>query len=74
MSEQIPLKYQPLIERVKAKGSTSKAEAIKAFCLQCVDYKYKRVQHCSAKNCALYQVRPYQKKKTDLVLVDQITN
>jgi hypothetical protein len=31
MSEQIPLKYQPLIERVKTKGSKSKAEAIKAF-------------------------------------------
>ena len=60
MSEQIPLKYQPLIERVKTKGSKSKAEAIKAFCLQCVDFKYKRVKHCSAKNCALYQVRPYQ--------------
>jgi len=65
MSEQIPLKYQPLLGRVKAKGSTSKAEAIKAFCLQCVDYKYKRVQNCSAKNCALYQVRPYQKKKSE---------
>ena len=65
MSEQIPLKYQPLLGRVKAKGSTSKAEAIKAFCLQCVDYKDKRVQNCSAKNCALYQVRPYQKKKSE---------
>jgi hypothetical protein len=45
---------------VKTKGSKSKAEAIKAFCLQCVDFKYKRVKHCSAKQCALYQVRPYQ--------------
>ena len=66
MSDQIPLRYQPLLARVKTKGNTSKAEAIKAFCLQCVDYKYKRVQHCSAKHCALYQVRPYQKKKSEL--------
>lgn len=62
MSEQVPVKYQPLIQRVKTSGSKSKAEAIKAFCLECVDYKYKRVQNCSAKLCALYQVRPYQKK------------
>ena len=65
MSDQIPIKYQPLINRVRTKGNISKAEAIKAFCLQCVGYKYKRVQHCSCKQCALYQVRPYQTKKTD---------
>jgi hypothetical protein len=61
VSEQVPLKYRSLIQRVKASENKSKAEAIKAFCLECVDYKYKRVQNCSAKSCALYQVRPYQK-------------
>lgn len=62
MNEPIPSRYLPLIERVKAKGSTSKADAIRAFCLQCVDFKYKRVQRCSVTNCALHQVRPYQIK------------
>jgi hypothetical protein len=63
MIEQIPIRYQPLFLRVQNKESKSKAEAIKAFCLQCVDYKYKRVRSCSVKNCALHQVRPYQKNK-----------
>ena len=61
VSEQAPLKYRSLIQRVKASENKSKAEAIKAFCHECVDYKYKRVQNCSAKSCALYQVRPHQK-------------
>lgn len=65
MSDTIPVKYQALIRRVKGTESKSKAEAIKAFCLECVDYKYKRVQNCSSKQCALYKVRPYQQKSSE---------
>lgn len=65
MSSQIPLKYQQLMARVSDKNNNSKAEAIKAFCLQCVDYKFKRVRYCSASHCALFHVRPYQSKTTD---------
>lgn len=63
MSEEIPSKYKTLFARVNAENSKSKSDAIKAFCLRCVDYKYKRVRHCSVKNCPLYQVRPFQVKK-----------
>ena len=62
MSSEIPLKYQALMSRVSNKNNNSKAEAIKAFCLQCVDYKFKRVRYCSASHCALFHVRPYQSK------------
>jgi len=62
MSNEIPIRYQPLFERVRLITNKSKAEAIKAFCLQCVDYRYKRVKFCTAKTCPLYQVRPYQEK------------
>ena len=65
MSSQIPHKYQQLIARVNDKNNNSKAEAIKAFCLQCVDYKSKRVRYCSASQCALFHERPYQIKTMD---------
>ncbi len=65
VSSQIPLKYQKLMARVSDKNNNSKAEAIKAFCLQCVDYKFKRVRQCSVSHCALFHVRPYQSKTTD---------
>ena len=62
MSEIIPIKYLPLLQRVRDKNSKSKAEAIKAFCLQCVGFQSKRVTNCTALKCPLYQVRPYQKR------------
>lgn len=61
--ESIPLKYQSLFDRVHDRNSKSKADAIKAFCLQCVGFKYKRVTNCTAPKCPLFNVRPYQKKK-----------
>ena len=61
--ELIPLKYQGLFNRVKDLGSKSKADAIKAFCLQCVGFKFKRVTDCTAPKCPLFNVRPYQKRK-----------
>ena len=61
-NESIPVKYQALFQRVKEQKSKSKAEAIKAFCLECVGFKYKRVTNCTSPNCALFTVRPYQDK------------
>jgi hypothetical protein len=58
----VPLKYQALFQRVKEQKSKSKAEAIKAFCLECVGFKFKRVTNCTAPTCALFGVRPYQDK------------
>ncbi len=60
MTSEVPIKYQPLFTRVERVESKSKAEAIKAFCLRCVGYRYKGVRNCSSKGCPLYQVRPYQ--------------
>lgn len=59
--ESIPIKYQGLFHRVKDLQAKSKAEAIKAMCLECVGFKYKRVTACTAPRCPLYSVRPYQK-------------
>ena len=61
----IPVKYQALFHRVKDQKSKSKAEAIKAFCLECVGFKYKRVTECTSPNCALFNVRPYQDRVSD---------
>ncbi len=58
----IPVKYQALFHRVKDLKTKSKAEAIKAFCLECVGFKYKRVTNCAAPKCPLFNVRPYQDK------------
>jgi hypothetical protein len=60
--ETVPLKYQTLFQRVKDQKSKSKADAIKAFCLECVGFKFKRVTNCTAPTCALFNVRPYQDK------------
>jgi hypothetical protein len=66
MSENsIPVKYQALLHRVKDLKSKSKAEAIKAFCLECVGFKYKRVANCAAPKCPLFNVRPYQIKDSE---------
>jgi len=58
----VPLKYRGLFTRVKIEKNKSKADAIKAKCLECVNFKYKRVTECSAPQCPLFEVRPYQKK------------
>lgn len=60
--ESVPLKYQGLFQRVKDMRSKSKAEAIKAMCLECVGFKFKRVTECTSPKCPLFHVRPYQKK------------
>ena len=57
----IPLKYQSLFHRVIDLQSKSKADAIKAFCLHCVGFKFKRVTNCTSPKCPLFNVRPYQK-------------
>lgn len=60
MTESVPKKYQALFERVGTVGAKSKADAIKAFCLNCVGFHSKRVTNCTAPGCPLFQVRPYQ--------------
>jgi hypothetical protein len=64
MTEEVPIKYQSLFQRVGTLGAKSKADAIKAFCLRCVGFHSKRVTTCTSPNCPLYQVRPYQKDAT----------
>lgn len=63
IDDAVPTKYKGLIHRVKTLKSNSKADAIKAFCLECVGFKFKRVTNCTAPTCALFNVRPYQVKE-----------
>lgn len=44
--------------RIRAK--TSRAAAVKLFCLDCVGGTRAEVRDCTAKDCALYPHRPYQ--------------
>jgi hypothetical protein len=39
-------------------------QAIKQFCLDCVGDKREDVTNCTAPKCALYPLRPYQKRKS----------
>lgn len=66
VSEEVPIKYQPLFQRVGSQGAKSKADAIKAFCLRCVGFHSKRVTSCTSPTCPLYKVRPYQKGVVEL--------
>lgn len=66
----IPVKYQALFHRVKDLKSKSKAEAIKAFCLECVGFKFKRVTNCTSPKCPLFNVRPYQDKVNEVEETD----
>ncbi len=44
----------------KAQKKTSPMQAIKNFCLDCVDNR-SDITNCTAKQCAIYIYRPYQK-------------
>jgi hypothetical protein len=59
--EKIPLSYRA--NYVKA-ISGSKAAAIKAKCLDCVNWQRKEVEDCSITTCPLHPTRPYQHKKS----------
>lgn len=37
--------------------------SINMFCWECVCYKKPEVTNCTAVNCPLYQVRPWQRKE-----------
>ena len=50
-----------LFQRVYA-WQTSPMECIKAFCLQCNGYQEASIRGCNAPACALYRLRPYQRK------------
>lgn len=41
-----------------------RANAIKAFCLVCLNYNRKDIRECTAPTCPLYPWRPYQAKST----------
>ena len=60
-------------ELVRTKPSTPKQrhkkdplslrKSIDAFCYQCICEVITEITLCTAKNCPLYKVRPYQKKE-----------
>lgn len=37
--------------------------SINAFCWECIGENVKDIRYCTATNCPLYEVRPYQEKK-----------
>ena len=48
----------PLRDRAK----TSRAAAVKLFCLECVGGVRQDVRNCTSIDCALYPHRPYREK------------
>jgi hypothetical protein len=54
----IPKSYQ--YNYLKAMTGNSRAEKIKAKCLDCCNWLQIEIIHCSVTNCPLHSVRPYQ--------------
>ena len=58
--DHIPEVYQGNYKKAVGIGQNpSKAEAIKAKCLDCVNWERTEVRDCTAKNCPLWTHRPY---------------
>ncbi len=63
MAARFPIKdaskhADPIPLRIRAK--TSRAAAVKLFCLDCVGGQRMEVRNCTSHDCALYPHRPYQ--------------
>jgi hypothetical protein len=43
----------------KAMSGTSRKAAMQAFCLECMGWQRKEVEHCTSPACPLYPYRPY---------------
>jgi hypothetical protein len=60
------LKQMPVsLRKTYEKSFTSKAAAIKSFCIECTGYERKSVRECTDTGCPLWPHRPYQKKDED---------
>lgn len=44
------------------KNKRSLRASVDAFCFECVGDKIEEVRHCTAVDCPLYYVRPYQER------------
>lgn len=58
---QIPKAYRAVYK--KAMTGKSLRAAVNAFCLECVCWQRLEITNCTAKNCPLYNYRPYQDSK-----------
>ncbi len=56
----VPLKYRQLFER----APTSRATAVKAMCLECLNFARADVAACSDDACPLWAHRPYRPTKS----------
>jgi hypothetical protein len=58
---EVPAVYAGIATRARS----SRAAAVRLFCLQCVGYTRKDVTNCTAPKCPLYPHRPYQHGEDD---------
>lgn len=47
-------------DNLRTRAKTSRAAAVKLFCIECVGGVRADVRDCTATTCALYAHRPYQ--------------
>lgn len=59
--EEFPLRHRELA----ARAVTSRAAAVKLFCLECVGYVVADVRNCTAPKCPHWLHRPYQSGDED---------
>ncbi len=48
---------------LRARAQTSRAAALKLFCLECVGCERAAVRDCTDQACALWPWRPYQRRE-----------
>jgi hypothetical protein len=51
--------YRGVVQKA-AEGQASPRAAIKAFCLYCTGYLRAEITNCTARQCPLWNYRPYQ--------------
>jgi hypothetical protein len=59
--EHIPALYRGNYR--KAISGKSKAAALKAMCLDCVNWQRQEISQCTVETCPLYPYRPFQSRK-----------
>jgi len=70
LGRDVPEMYQGIAEEAE----TSRAAAVKLFCLECVGYVRTDVTGCTATRCPLYPHRPYQVAKSRKITAQTVQN
>jgi len=58
----VPPRYRDMIRKA-LEGKLTRAQAIKAKCIECCGFEVKQARDCGVETCPLYHVNPYRKRR-----------